>query len=169
MGTQPTQDGYLKLLQMGTQTQQDKAGNKYEVKPQYEELSKQINMQYAINQCYECMRAIKESLDGRHSHPVVTAPTIALNFSDTTQQSASRNVAPNQILNEDTSNNNSSLLPLKLPRHARRNLLLNSAVSRFRSSSTQPPRLVGKKGLLERFPTLPRTRKRRSEINGKSR
>ncbi|KZV49823.1 hypothetical protein F511_43290 [Dorcoceras hygrometricum] len=33
--------GYLKLLQMGTQTQQDKAGNKYEVKPQYEELSKQ--------------------------------------------------------------------------------------------------------------------------------
>ncbi|KZV42420.1 hypothetical protein F511_12646 [Dorcoceras hygrometricum] len=33
--------GYLKLLQMGTQTQQNKAGNKYEVKPQYEELSKQ--------------------------------------------------------------------------------------------------------------------------------
>ncbi|KZV14668.1 adenylate cyclase regulatory protein [Dorcoceras hygrometricum] len=37
-----------------------KAGNKYEVKPQYEELSKQINMQHAINQCYECMRAAKE-------------------------------------------------------------------------------------------------------------
>ncbi|KZT76071.1 mediator-associated protein 1-like [Dorcoceras hygrometricum] len=53
--------GYLKLLQMGTQTQQDKAGNKYEVKPQYEELSKQINMQHATNQCYECMRAIKKS------------------------------------------------------------------------------------------------------------
>ncbi|KZV48316.1 flowering time control protein FPA [Dorcoceras hygrometricum] len=35
--------GYLKLLQMGTQTQQDKAGNKYEVKPQYEELSKQMS------------------------------------------------------------------------------------------------------------------------------
>ncbi|KZV55824.1 hypothetical protein F511_12218 [Dorcoceras hygrometricum] len=68
---------YLKLLQMGTQTQQDKAGNKYEVKPQYEELSKQLG--------------------GRHSHPVVTAPTIALDFSDTTQQSASHNVAPNQI------------------------------------------------------------------------
>ncbi|KZV48697.1 hypothetical protein F511_16896 [Dorcoceras hygrometricum] len=68
--------GYLKLLQMGTQTQQDKAGNKYEVKPQYEELSKQLG--------------------GRHSHPVVTAPTIALDFSDTTQQSASHNVAPNQ-------------------------------------------------------------------------
>ncbi|KZV55990.1 hypothetical protein F511_12048 [Dorcoceras hygrometricum] len=53
--------GYLKLLQIGTQTQQDKAGNKYEVKPQYEELSKQINMQHATNQCYECMRAIKKS------------------------------------------------------------------------------------------------------------
>ncbi|KZV48846.1 hypothetical protein F511_19303 [Dorcoceras hygrometricum] len=37
-----------------------KAGNKYEVKPQYEELSKKINMQHAINQCYECMRAAKE-------------------------------------------------------------------------------------------------------------
>ncbi|KZV53493.1 membrane-bound transcription factor site-1 protease-like [Dorcoceras hygrometricum] len=101
---------------MGTQTQQDKAGNTYEVKPQYEELSKQINMQHAINQCYECMRAIKESLGGRHSNPVVTTPTIALDFSDTTQQSASHNVAPNQILNKDTSRNNSSLLPLKLPR-----------------------------------------------------
>ncbi|KZV33321.1 dihydroxy-acid dehydratase, mitochondrial [Dorcoceras hygrometricum] len=69
--------GYLKLLQMGTQTQQDKAGNKYEVKPQYEQLSKQLG--------------------GRHSNPVVTTPTIALDFSDTTQQSASHNVAPNQI------------------------------------------------------------------------
>ncbi|KZV47487.1 hypothetical protein F511_33327 [Dorcoceras hygrometricum] len=36
------------------------------------------------------------SLGGRHSHPIVTAPTIALDFSDTTQQSASHNVAPNQ-------------------------------------------------------------------------
>ncbi|KZV55777.1 hypothetical protein F511_17348 [Dorcoceras hygrometricum] len=69
--------GYLKLLQMGTQTQQDKAGNKYEVKPQYEELSKQLG--------------------GRHSNPVVTTPTIALDFSDTAQQSASHNVAPNQV------------------------------------------------------------------------
>ncbi|KZV36538.1 hypothetical protein F511_21887 [Dorcoceras hygrometricum] len=58
---------------MGTQTQQDKAGNKYEVKPQYEELSKQVNKQHAITL------------------------TIALDFSDTTQQSASHNVAPNQI------------------------------------------------------------------------
>ncbi|KZV22028.1 hypothetical protein F511_39145 [Dorcoceras hygrometricum] len=37
-------------------------------------------------------------LGGRHSNPVVTTPTIALDFSDTTQQSTSHNVAPNQIL-----------------------------------------------------------------------
>ncbi|KZV54871.1 Binding isoform 2 [Dorcoceras hygrometricum] len=37
------------------------------------------------------------SLGGRHSNPVVTTPTIALDFSGTTQQSASHNVAPNQI------------------------------------------------------------------------
>ncbi|KZV27305.1 clathrin assembly protein [Dorcoceras hygrometricum] len=69
--------GYLKLLQMGTQTQQDKAGNKYEVKPQYEKLSKQLG--------------------GRHSNPVVTTPTIALDLSGATHQSDSPNVAPNQI------------------------------------------------------------------------
>ncbi|KZV32534.1 UBX domain-containing protein [Dorcoceras hygrometricum] len=75
-----------------TDPNKTKAGNKYEVKPQYEELSKQINMQHAINQCYECMRLSKEisqlnrplQLGGRHSYPVVTAPTIALDFSDTT-------------------------------------------------------------------------------------
>ncbi|KZV52535.1 hypothetical protein F511_27065 [Dorcoceras hygrometricum] len=65
---------------MGTQTQQDKAGNKYEVKPQYEELSKQLG--------------------GRHSNPVVTTLTIALDFLDTTQQSTSHNVAPNQLPNQ---------------------------------------------------------------------
>ncbi|KZV51688.1 hypothetical protein F511_30101 [Dorcoceras hygrometricum] len=36
-------------------------------------------------------------LGGRHSNPVVTTPTIALDFAGTTQQSASHNVAPNQI------------------------------------------------------------------------
>ncbi|KZV23430.1 hypothetical protein F511_36088 [Dorcoceras hygrometricum] len=39
-----------------------KQENKYEVKPQYEELSKQLNMKHAINQCYECMRAIKDRI-----------------------------------------------------------------------------------------------------------
>ncbi|KZV24171.1 hypothetical protein F511_24327 [Dorcoceras hygrometricum] len=40
---------YLKLLQMGNaDPNKTKAGNKYEVKPQYEELSKQINKQHAI-------------------------------------------------------------------------------------------------------------------------
>ncbi|KZV29129.1 hypothetical protein F511_41456 [Dorcoceras hygrometricum] len=53
--------GYLKFLQMGNaDPHKTKAGNKYEVKPQYEERTKQINMQHAINQCYECMRAAKE-------------------------------------------------------------------------------------------------------------
>ncbi|KZV41488.1 tetrahydrocannabinolic acid synthase-like [Dorcoceras hygrometricum] len=37
-----------------------KVGNKYEVKPQYEEQTKQINMQHAINQCNECMMASNE-------------------------------------------------------------------------------------------------------------
>ncbi|KZV43933.1 ferric reduction oxidase 2-like [Dorcoceras hygrometricum] len=36
-------------------------------------------------------------LGGRHSNPVVTTPMIALDFSGTTHQSASHNVAPNQI------------------------------------------------------------------------
>ncbi|KZV18975.1 xaa-pro aminopeptidase [Dorcoceras hygrometricum] len=36
-------------------------------------------------------------LGGRHSDPIVTTPMIALDFSGTTQQSASHNVAPNQI------------------------------------------------------------------------
>ncbi|KZV50546.1 hypothetical protein F511_31431 [Dorcoceras hygrometricum] len=44
-----------------TQTTQ-KQKNKYEVKPQYEELYKQLNMQHAINQFYEYMRAIKDRI-----------------------------------------------------------------------------------------------------------
>ncbi|KZV19935.1 anthraniloyl-CoA:methanol acyltransferase-like [Dorcoceras hygrometricum] len=43
-----------------------KAGNKYEVKPQYEELSKQLIMQHAIIDAMKCMRAIK----GRIARPV---------------------------------------------------------------------------------------------------
>ncbi|KZV28719.1 hypothetical protein F511_26895 [Dorcoceras hygrometricum] len=51
---------YLKILQVGnTDPNNTKQENKYEVKPQYEELSKQLDMPHAINQCYECMRAIK--------------------------------------------------------------------------------------------------------------
>ncbi|KZV40818.1 Pentatricopeptide repeat (PPR-like) superfamily protein isoform 1 [Dorcoceras hygrometricum] len=49
----------------------------------------------------ESLKDLKEKespsqLGGRHSNPVVTTPTIALDFSGTTQQSASHNVAPNQ-------------------------------------------------------------------------
>ncbi|KZV35689.1 hypothetical protein F511_44461 [Dorcoceras hygrometricum] len=54
--------GYLMILQMGNTDPRHKSRKtKYEVKTQYEELSKQLNMQHAINQCYECMRAIKKS------------------------------------------------------------------------------------------------------------
>ncbi|KZV40343.1 hypothetical protein F511_14913 [Dorcoceras hygrometricum] len=37
-------------------------------------------------------------IGGRHSNPVVTTPMIALDFSGTTHQSASHNVAPNQVI-----------------------------------------------------------------------
>ncbi|KZV55874.1 protein STICHEL-like [Dorcoceras hygrometricum] len=40
---------------------------------------------------------LPSQLGGRHSYPVVTAPTIALDVSGTTQQSSSHNVAPNQL------------------------------------------------------------------------
>ncbi|KZV42586.1 tetratricopeptide repeat protein 38 [Dorcoceras hygrometricum] len=40
-----------------------KAGKEYEVKPQYEELSKQLNMQHAIINAMKCMRAIKRNDD----------------------------------------------------------------------------------------------------------
>ncbi|KZV50736.1 hypothetical protein F511_09263 [Dorcoceras hygrometricum] len=57
--------------------------------------------------CQECMRAIKESdsetrpvspsqLGSRRSNPAVTTPMIALDYSGTTTQSASRNMALNQ-------------------------------------------------------------------------
>ncbi|KZV52377.1 hypothetical protein F511_32600 [Dorcoceras hygrometricum] len=51
-----------------------KQEKKYEVKPQYEEPSKQQIMQHAINQCYEMHEAIKESViktsvsTGKSSH-----------------------------------------------------------------------------------------------------
>ncbi|KZV13756.1 hypothetical protein F511_45083 [Dorcoceras hygrometricum] len=55
--------GYLKILQVGTQTQTtQKQENKYEVKPQYEELSKQLIMQHAIINAIKCMRAIKDRI-----------------------------------------------------------------------------------------------------------
>ncbi|KZV22942.1 hypothetical protein F511_13012 [Dorcoceras hygrometricum] len=57
------QPGYLKILQMGDTDPRHKIRKtEYEVKPQYEELSKQLNMQHAINQCYECMKAIKNRI-----------------------------------------------------------------------------------------------------------
>ncbi|KZV55237.1 hypothetical protein F511_26644 [Dorcoceras hygrometricum] len=39
-----------------------KQENKYEVKPQYKELSKQLIMQHAINNAMKCMKAIKDRI-----------------------------------------------------------------------------------------------------------
>ncbi|KZV43028.1 putative pectinesterase/pectinesterase inhibitor 33-like [Dorcoceras hygrometricum] len=90
--------GYLKILQVGnTDPNNTKQEKKYEVKPQYEEPSKQLIMQHDINQCYEMQPVSPSQLGGRHSNPVVTTPMIALDFSGTTHQSASHNVAFNQI------------------------------------------------------------------------
>ncbi|KZV23094.1 WPP domain-interacting protein 2-like [Dorcoceras hygrometricum] len=55
--------GYLKILQMGnTDPNNTKQEIKYEVKPQYEELSKQLIMQHAIIDAMNCMRAIKDRI-----------------------------------------------------------------------------------------------------------
>ncbi|KZV50940.1 hypothetical protein F511_13137 [Dorcoceras hygrometricum] len=55
--------GYLKILQMGnTDPNNTKQENKYEVKPRYEELSKQLIMQHAIIDAMKCMRAIKDRI-----------------------------------------------------------------------------------------------------------
>ncbi|KZV52325.1 hypothetical protein F511_38142 [Dorcoceras hygrometricum] len=57
------QIGYLKILQMGnTDPNNTKQENKYEVKPQYKELSKQLIMQHAIIDAMKCMRAIKDRI-----------------------------------------------------------------------------------------------------------
>ncbi|KZV18395.1 hypothetical protein F511_25116 [Dorcoceras hygrometricum] len=55
--------GYLKILQVGnTDPNNTKVGNKYEVKPQYEAISKQLIMQHAIINAMKCMRAIKDRI-----------------------------------------------------------------------------------------------------------
>ncbi|KZV26290.1 hypothetical protein F511_40553 [Dorcoceras hygrometricum] len=53
--------GYLMILQMGNTDPRHKSRKtKYEVKPQYEELIKIAK--HAMNQCYVCMRAIKDRI-----------------------------------------------------------------------------------------------------------
>ncbi|KZV48439.1 mediator-associated protein 1-like [Dorcoceras hygrometricum] len=101
-----------------TDPNKTKAGNKYEVKPQYEELSKQINMQHAINQCYECMRAVKGSQSAR---PV--------------EQPANHIMSP---LYHGLSTGKSSVRDHRGPSAH------HSSVVDTRIRSTQPPRLVGK-------------------------
>ncbi|KZV48817.1 hypothetical protein F511_24056 [Dorcoceras hygrometricum] len=69
--------GYLKILQMGnTDPNNTKQENKYEVKPQYEELSKQLIMQHAIINAMKCMRAIKD----RRAKPVYQLAIISISL-----------------------------------------------------------------------------------------
>ncbi|KZV25172.1 hypothetical protein F511_41394 [Dorcoceras hygrometricum] len=53
-----------------------KQENKYEVKPQYEELSKQLIMQHAIIDAMKCMRAIKD----RIARPVYQLAIISISL-----------------------------------------------------------------------------------------
>ncbi|KZV51436.1 hypothetical protein F511_20816 [Dorcoceras hygrometricum] len=63
MALHSVQLGYLKILQMGnTDPNNTKAGNKYEVKPQYEKLSKTANHEHAIINAMNCMEAIKDQI-----------------------------------------------------------------------------------------------------------
>ncbi|KZV48127.1 hypothetical protein F511_20508 [Dorcoceras hygrometricum] len=58
----------------------------------------------------------RHRLGGRHSYPVVTAPTIALDFSGTTNPSTSHNVAPNLAHNRkatDLTTSNIDMFKLK--------------------------------------------------------
>ncbi|KZV27819.1 hypothetical protein F511_38005 [Dorcoceras hygrometricum] len=140
--------GYLEHLQMGnTDPNKTKAGNKYEVKPQYEELSKQINMQHAKNQCYECMRLSKEI--GQLGQCINRQNISSRLYTTVYQPGNHRSVIigarqPITALRYYPQEKQSSINKKAHPKdgNARRNLLLNSAASRSRPSSKQPPRLV---------------------------
>ncbi|KZV50550.1 hypothetical protein F511_14209 [Dorcoceras hygrometricum] len=78
--------GYLKILQMGnTDPNNIKAGK---------EIRGQASVRRAIKTANHPVSP--SQLGGRHSNPIVTTPMIALDFSGTTHQSASHNVAFNQ-------------------------------------------------------------------------
>ncbi|KZV33411.1 interactor of constitutive active ROPs 4-like [Dorcoceras hygrometricum] len=84
-----------------------KQENKYEVKPQYEELSKQKIMQHAIINAMKCMRAIKDriaspvyQLENHHNQPLNPHDVSTREIIGTTHQSASHNVGFNQVINQ---------------------------------------------------------------------
>ncbi|KZV22843.1 hypothetical protein F511_19435 [Dorcoceras hygrometricum] len=105
--------GYLKILQMGnTDPNNTKQESKYEVKPQYEDLSKQLIMQHAIINAMKCMRAIKDRIAklvyqlaiisiSLHTHTVYQPGNhrSMIFGARTTHQSTSHNVAFNQVIN----------------------------------------------------------------------
>ncbi|KZV15533.1 hypothetical protein F511_02694 [Dorcoceras hygrometricum] len=103
--------GYLKILKMDN------------TDPNNTKVGKEIRGQASLDQCINWQSSQSASIPawcinrgnhrsvifrarqpitarGRHSNPVVTTPMIALDFSGTTHQSASHNVAFNQVINQ---------------------------------------------------------------------
>ncbi|KZV51337.1 hypothetical protein F511_12032 [Dorcoceras hygrometricum] len=96
--------GYLKLLQMGNTDPNNKSRKrKYELDQsinwQLKSSLYTTHSQSAGGNHRSVIIGARQPITARwrHSNPVVTTPTIALDFSGTTQESASHNVAPNQI------------------------------------------------------------------------
>ncbi|KZV40292.1 hypothetical protein F511_33508 [Dorcoceras hygrometricum] len=96
-----------------------KAGKEIKGQASVRRAIKQLIMHMLYFNAMKCMKAIKDriarpvcqlenqlnpvipsQLGGRHSNPVVTTPMIALDFSGTTHQSASHNVAFNQLFRD---------------------------------------------------------------------
>ncbi|KZV28588.1 hypothetical protein F511_38509 [Dorcoceras hygrometricum] len=104
------QPSYLEILQMGntdprhksrkTNTRSSLRLSKKRIARPVHQLANQIKPLYhaqPIRRWKSSGPISPSQLGGRHSNPVVTTPMIALDFSGTTHQSASHNVAPNQI------------------------------------------------------------------------
>ncbi|KZT76887.1 putative protein S-acyltransferase 19-like [Dorcoceras hygrometricum] len=100
--------GYLKILQMGNiDPNNTKAGK--EIRDQcinWQIISVSLYTRTVYQPEKSSVRDLQSppvspsQLGGRHSNPVVTTPMIALDFSGTTHQSASHNVAFNRIINQ---------------------------------------------------------------------
>ncbi|KZV39885.1 hypothetical protein F511_06471 [Dorcoceras hygrometricum] len=71
--------GYLNILQLGNTDPNNKSRKrKYEVKPQYEEQSKQQIMQHSINQCYEMHEGCQKSLQSRPAYQLAKSSHASL-------------------------------------------------------------------------------------------
>ncbi|KZV36661.1 hypothetical protein F511_26668 [Dorcoceras hygrometricum] len=103
---QSVQLGYLKIPHLGNTDPNNKSRKrKYEVKPQYEEPSKQQIMRHAINQCYEIHESYQKnrtvshhsSVVFRHNQSVCHHSDDSVGPPGTTNQSAGHNVALSQL------------------------------------------------------------------------